>query len=114
VEELRRGQVWYADLDPVRGHEQAGDRPCVIVSFDPYDRDPRGSLVVILPITRTRRGAPLHVPLDPPDGGLTALSVVLCDHIRSISKERVRQFSGILSEETMAIVDDRLRILLQL
>jgi mRNA interferase MazF len=114
VDVLYRGHIWYADLDPVRGHEQAGDRPCLIVSYDPYHRDPRATLVVVLPISTTLRGAPLHIPVDPPDGGLTASSVILCDHIRSISQDRLRRMCGVLSSPKMALVEDRLRILLQL
>jgi mRNA interferase MazF len=53
-----RGEVWLINLDPVRGHEQAGSRPCLVVSDDLYNRGPSGKQIV-LPITSTFKGIPL-------------------------------------------------------
>ena len=108
-----RGEVWLADLNPTRGHEQAGRRPVLIVSEDLFNLGPAG-LVVVLPLTSTRRGVPAHVPLTPPEGGLKTRCVILCDAIRSIAKERLVQQWGRVSPSTMALVEDRLRILLGL
>src|SRR5690348_656161 len=69
--EPSRGQVWMADLDPTKGHEQAGKRPVLVVSADVMNLGPAG-LVVVLPITSKGKGIPTHVPVDPPEGGLTA------------------------------------------
>ena len=74
----KRGEVWVADLDPVRGHEQAGRRPVLIVSVDSFNAGP-AQLVYVVPLTRTDRGVPLHVAIAPPEGGLRAPSVILCD-----------------------------------
>ena len=71
-----RGQIWLADLNPTRGHEQAGQRPVLIVSTNVFNHGP-ADLVFVLPLTRTQRGIPLHIPVDPPEGGLTARSYVL-------------------------------------
>ena len=64
-----RGEVWLTDLNPTRGHEQAGRRPVLVVSDDLFNRGPAG-LVIVLPMTSTLRGVPSHVPIDPPEGGL--------------------------------------------
>ncbi|HYN21742.1 MAG TPA: type II toxin-antitoxin system PemK/MazF family toxin, partial [Thermoanaerobaculia bacterium] len=45
-----RGEVWLASLDPVRGHEQAGTRPVLIVSEDLFNRGP-AELIIALPVT---------------------------------------------------------------
>ena len=108
-----RGEVWLADLNPTRGHEQAGRRPVLVVSEDLFNLGAAG-LVVVLPLTSTRRGVPAHVPLTPPEGGLKTQSVILCDAIRSIAEERLVQQWGRVSRSTMALVEDRLRILLGL
>jgi mRNA interferase MazF len=109
-----RGEIWNASLDPTRGHEQAGSRPVLILSNDVYNGGP-ADLVMVAPLTRTDRGIPLHVPVDPPEGGLTARSFVLCDHARAISKERLGDAPwGRVSSRTMAAVADRLRVLLDL
>jgi len=110
---LSRGAVWLATLSPTRGHEQAGVRPIVIVSDDTFNRGPSG-LVVIVPMTTTWRGVPLHIPVDPPEGGLRRRSVIKSEDVRSISTERLIEYWGMLSAPTMAIVEDRLRILLRL
>ena len=108
-----RGEVWLADLDPTRGREQAGKRPVLVVSDDLFNRGPAG-LVIVLPITSTIRPIPTHVPLDPPEGGLKIKSSILCDAVRSISKDRVVVCWGGVQASTLAAVSDRLRILLRL
>jgi len=109
-----RGEIWDADLDPVRGHEQAGRRPVLIVSTDGLNRGP-AQLVFAVPITRTARGIPSHIPIDPGEGGLTARSYALCEALRSISIDRLaRAPRGRVSSQTMAQVADALRILLEL
>jgi mRNA interferase MazF len=105
----RRGEVWVAQLNPTRGHEQAGRRPVLIVSVNPFNASPAG-LVYIAPFTRTVRGIPLHVPVAPPEGGLRAASAILCDAVRSISVERLDEGPwGSVSSATMSLVEDRLR-----
>lgn len=105
----QRGEVWVAQLDPIRGHEQAGTRPVLIVSVNPFNASP-ARLVYIAPITRTMRGIPLHVPVAPPEGGLRAPSAILCDAVRSISIERLVDGPwGSVRAATMSQVDDRLR-----
>lgn len=109
-----RGEIWLANLNPTLGHEQAGERPVLIVSNDIFNHGPAG-LVFVLPVTRTDRGIPVHIPVEPPDGGLTKRSYILCDAIRSISKRRLStQAWGILSPQTMQKVEDALRILMDL
>jgi mRNA interferase MazF len=105
--------VWLADLDPTAGHEQAGTRLAIIVSANPFNQS-RSRLVVIVPLTRTDRHNPLHVPIVPPDGGLRYRSFALCDMVRSISSERLRAFIGRVEGEAMDEIDDRLRILLDI
>lgn len=108
-----RGEVWLADLNPTRGHEQAGRRPVLVVSEDLFNRGPAG-LVIVLPLTSTVRNIPTHVPLSPPLGGVKRPTAILCDAVRSISVERFVARWGAIDRMTMAAVEDRLRILLRL
>lgn len=108
-----RGEIWLADLDPTRGHEQAGQRPVLLVSEDLFNRGPAG-LLIVFPLTAVHRGVPSHVPIAPPEGGLKTNSVILCEAIRSVAKERLIRKWGAVSPSTMAAVEDRLRILLGL
>jgi len=83
-----RGEVWLADLDPTFGHEQGRSRPVLLVSVDAFNAGLSG-LAVILPITSRIRPLPLHVAVNPPEGGLRKPSVILCDAIRSIDRRRL-------------------------
>ncbi len=108
-----RGEVWLADLNPTRGHEQAGRRPVLVVSEDLFNRGPAG-LAIVLPMTSRIRGVPSHVPVTPPEGGVTSRTAILCEAIRSQSVERLVERWGAVERQTMAAVEDRLRILLRL
>ena len=88
-----RGDVWLVDLNPVRGHEQAGTRPGLMVSVDLFNHGPAG-LVVLLPITSKARGIPFHVELTPPEGGLKSRSFVKCEDVRSVAQERLIRRHG--------------------
>jgi mRNA interferase MazF len=108
-----RGEVWLADLNPTRGHEQAGRRPVLVVSEDLFNRGPAG-LVIVLPMTSTVRNLPTHVPVSPPEGGVKHRTSIVCDSVRSVSVERLAVRWGAVDRPTMAAVEDRLRILLRL
>lgn len=109
-----RGEIWLADLSPMRGHEQAGTRPVLILSSNTFNHGP-ASLVFVLPLTRTDRRIPIHVPIDPPEGGLSSRSYILCDAIRSIAKDRLGPRPwGNISRATLRKVEDNLRILMEL
>jgi mRNA interferase MazF len=112
--EPSRGEIWIATLDPTRGHEQAGKRPVLVVSTDMFNHGP-ANLVFILPLTRTDRRVPMHVSIDPPEGGIRMRSLILCDALRSIAKERFEPGPwGKVSPQTMSKVENRLRTLLEL
>jgi mRNA interferase MazF len=108
-----RGDIWTVDLDPTRGHEQAGRRPALIISVDPFNQGP-ADLVVVLPITSKAKGIPLHVRVAPPEGGVKEPSYVKCEDIRSISKQRLAKFWGRVSRDTMIEIEERVSVLLGL
>jgi mRNA interferase MazF len=114
VRTIRRGEVWLADLNPSRGHEQTGQRPVLVVSADPFNQSPAG-LVIAVPFTTRNRGIPTHVEVRPPDGGLRDLSFAMCEQLRALAADRLasRPF-GSASPAVMRAVEDRLRLLLVL
>jgi mRNA interferase MazF len=109
----QRGEVWDADLDPVIGHEQGGTRPVLIVSNERFNRS-RAGLTLAVPLTRTARGIPWHVPVTPPEGGLTASSVIMTEQARCVSLLRLRDRRGAVTPATMRLVEERLRRLFAL
>lgn len=108
-----RGQVWLIDLNPTRGHEQAGTRPSLIISVDPFNQTPLG-LTVVVPITSKAKDSPLHVRIDPPEGGLEHVSFAKCEDLRSVSRDRLSRPLGRVSPAVLRQVEDRLRLILGL
>lgn len=108
-----RGEIWFAELDPTTGREQAGRRPVLVVSVDRYNAG-GAELVIAVPLTSRLRSLPYHVIIEPPEGGLTSRSSILCDAVRSISKSRLKGQTGVVSRATMAAVEERLRLILRL
>lgn len=111
--EPSRGEVWLVNLNPARGHEQAGIRPGLVISVDPFNHGPAG-LVVVLPLTTVAKGIPFHVEINPPDGGVRVRSFIKCEDIRSVARERLARPWQKVSYRTLEAVEDRLRILLGL
>src|ERR1700736_1764705 len=112
-----RGQIWLADLGTGRGHEQAGQRPVLMVSDDAFNAGLSG-LVMGVPLTskvKKSKLIPAHIPVAPPEGGLKTPSVILCDQLRTFSKDRLGKAAwGSVSAATLADVDTALRVLLGL
>lgn len=108
-----RGEVWLADLDPVRNHEQAGVRSAVIISTEQLNRS-RAGRVVMVPMTTGTRPSAWHVSVLPLDGGARLPSFVKCEDVRSISTERLIERWGILSSAALAEIAVRMRALLEL
>lgn len=108
-----RGEIWRAGLDPVRGHEQSGIRPVLIVSDDIFNSGLAGLLVAI-PVTSKNKAVPWHVLVEPPEAGLTMRSYIKCEEVRSLSADRFTTFLGKVSPEVMEAVEYRLRVLMRL
>ena len=94
------GEIWDVDFDPQVGREQGGRRPALVISHDPFNRAPNG-LHFVVPMTSTDRGLRYQVPVDPPEGGLTARSVIMCEQAKSTSIQRFIRYRGQLTPETV-------------
>ena len=102
---IRRGDIYYADLSPVVGSEQGGLRPVLIVQNDVGNRH---SPTVIAAAITSRMGKaklPTHIDLPGVEAGLAKDSVVLLEQIRTIDKKRLKEKMGHLDEETMRVVN---------
>jgi mRNA interferase MazF len=113
VTKINRGEIWLTDLNPVRGREQAGKRPCLVISVDRFNQS-GAALVVVLPITSRDKQIPWHVGIQATEGGLTMDSFVKCEDVRSISVDRLERKYGNISSETLTAVESRLRLLMGL
>jgi mRNA interferase MazF len=84
---ILRGEVYWADLNPVRGHEQAGLRPVVIISKDIFNE--RSGTVIAMAITSQTQRAGFPLTLELTDSNLPKQSWVKISQIRTISTERL-------------------------
>ena len=108
-----RGDVWFLDFGDPMGHEQGLRRPALVVSTNDYNHGP-AALTVVVPLTTRDKGVRWQVRIDPPEAGLARSSFIKCDDVRSVSIERFSRYVGQVSRQTLAEVEDRLRILLEL
>jgi mRNA interferase MazF len=68
-------------------------------------------MCIIVPFTRTDRGTPIHVRVEPPEGGLKAVSFALPENVRSISRERLAKRMGSLRDDTLEQILHRIHLL---
>lgn len=112
---VRRGDVYYARLNPVEGSEQEGTRPVIILSRDAINEN--SPVVIVIPLTDRRnkpRIYPSQVILKAGEGNLPIESVALGEQIRAISKTRLTKQIGRLSEERMSAIEAAMKIALDL
>ena len=97
---MKQGEIWYAELDPVKGTEQAGRRPVVIISGNMLNE--HLPLAIVIPLTtkiKNYKGNPI---LEAGKGtGLKQQSEMLIFHVRSIARDRLVQKVGVISPQDL-------------
>jgi mRNA interferase MazF len=78
----KQGDIAYVDFNPTKGHEQAGSRPCVVISNNVFNKNTK--MVIVCPITSNEKEFPTHYLLK---NTKKIHGSVLCEHIRSIDYE---------------------------
>ena len=107
---FKRGEIYFADLDPVVGSEQGGVRPVLIIQNDMGNR--YSPTVIVLAIT-SRMGKtklPTHVVIPAGESGLQKDSLILAEQVRTLEKRRMGRRVGQLPEELLRRVDDAMRV----
>ena len=107
---MTRGDVWLASLDPVRGSEQAGTRPVLVLQADPLTTFLR--TVVVVPFTTNLQWArfPFCVLVTTGDGGLASDSSALCHQVQVVDKSRLLRQLGRVSDATLVNVEQAVRV----
>lgn len=98
---IRMGDVWYAVLDPIRGREQGGYRPVVVVSANWFHDISGAELLLCVPLTSQDRQYATHVPIAPPKGGARKPSWAMCEQMRATSRDRFRKRLGHVDPATV-------------
>lgn len=94
--EIKRGQVYFADLSPVIGSEQGGLRPVIIIQNDIGNKYSPTTMIAIITTRKTKAKLPTHFWLSK-DCGLPKNSMVECEQIRTIDKSRLKNYVGTIS-----------------
>ena len=103
--EVKRGEVFYADLSPVVGSEQGGVRPVLIVQNDVGNRHSPTVIAAAITSKQDKTNLPTHIGIKAGTGGLTRDSVVLLEQVRTLDKKRLREKMGHVEENVMEKVD---------
>ena len=103
---ILRGEIYWADLNPVRGREQAGLRPVLILSHDLFNR--KSETVIAMAITSQPQKAGFPLTLELPEGMLPKPWWVKISQIRTISVDRLGKRIAVLDNETLGQLIDGL------
>ncbi len=111
---IRRGDVFFAELDPVVGSEQGGMRPVLILQNDIGNQYSPTTIVAAITGQMSKTKLPTHVPLAGRENGLLKNSVILVEQVRTIDKQRLKERICTLDKSIMEQVNSALEISLGL
>ena len=109
MNDIKRGEIYYADLSPVVGSEQGGIRPVVIIQNNIGNKYSPTTIVAIITSRKTKANIPTHVWVDK-DCGLPKESMIELEQIRTIDKSRLKERIGKINEFTRKQVDFKIRV----
>lgn len=110
--DIKRGDIFLADLNPIIGTEQSGIRPVLIIQIDKANK--ASPHTIIIPFTSKIRKAvlPCHAKFKKGTGGLKEDSILLCEQIRVIDKQRLIRKLGSIDENHITKAINTLKIIL--
>ncbi len=108
--QVKRGEIFFASLNPVQGSEQGGVRPVLVVQNDVGNQYSPTTIVAAITSQTGKAKLPTHVAIRGNESGLKRDSLVLAEQIRTIDKGRLQQKIATLPEQTMTRVDRALSV----
>lgn len=109
---VKRGDVYYANLSPVIGSEQGGVRPVVVIQNDKGNK--YSKTIIIAPISKKMSKPPIPTHVIFSDASLSYVSMILCEQLRTIDKQRLGQWICTLDKETVEKIDQAIKVSLNL
>jgi mRNA interferase MazF len=109
---VKRGEIYWADLEPRSGSEQRGRRPVIILSHDGFNEIPTWRSIIVIPCTTSearRRRGPTMVFLPSGTGGLKEDCAAICHQITTLDRAKLTQRIGLLPEATIRSVKAGIR-----
>ncbi len=110
MNEIKRGEVFYADLSPVVGSEQGGVRPVLIVQNNVGNKYSPTVIAAAITSKTGKNALPTHIALGAQSCGLQRDSIVLLEQVRTLDKRRLREKMGTVDASSMKRVDEALQI----
>lgn len=107
---IKRGDIYYADLSPVIGSEQGGLRPVLIVQNDVGNRYSPTVIAAAITSKMGKTKLPTHIDIPGVNAGLAKDSVILLEQVRTIDKKRLKEKMGHLDEGTMNNVNSAIEV----
>ena len=112
--QVKRGDIYYADLSPVVGSEQGGIRPVLIIQNDVGNRYSPTVICAAITSRMNKAKLPTHIEIDSRRCQIMKDSVILLEQIRTIDKQRLKDMIGHLDKERMRRVDEAIMVSLAL
>lgn len=109
---VKRGDVFYANLSPVVGSEQGGMRPVLVIQNDKGNK--YSNTIIVAPISKKMSKPPIPTHVIFSNDALDYVSMILCEQLRTIDKQRLGQWICTLAEDTMNKVDQAIKVSLNL
>lgn len=107
---IRRGDIYYADLSPVVGSEQGGLRPVLIIQNDIGNRYSPTVIAAAITSRMGKNRLPTHIDIHADRAGLSKDSVVLLEQVRTIDKRRLGEKMGHLDDASMVNVNSAISV----
>lgn len=107
---IKRGEIYYADLSPVIGSEQGGVRPVLIIQNDVGNKYSPTVIAAAITSQHNKTKLPTHISVDADNCGLAKDSIVLLEQVRTIDKQRLKEKMGCLDTDSMGLVDKALSV----
>lgn len=108
--EIKRGDIFYADLSPVVGSEQGGVRPVLIVQNDVGNKYSPTVIAAAITSQETKSNLPTHINLASGGCGLAKDSIVMLEQVRTLDKKRLREKRGVADNASMNKINEALSV----
>ena len=112
--QIRRGDIFYADLSPVIGSEQGGIRPVLIIQNDIGNKHSPTVICAAITSKMNKAKLPTHIEVSSKRYQIVKDSVILLEQIRTIDKQRLKEFVCHVDKELMRKVNEALKVSLEL
>lgn len=108
MKDIKRNEIYYADLSPVIGSEQGGVRPVLVIQNDTGNKYSPTTIVAAITSRRNKAKLPTHIEIG--EDVFEKDSVVLLEQIRTVDKSRLKEYVGKLDNHTMDRVNEAISI----